>query len=111
MLGCEGVNALKHDGRGENGWANPPFNLVSAVVDKAIRSGCALTLVVPRWRAQPWYWRAVEAGTSHLQLTETLSHRPITTSTQAVFKPSWGVDVFRFSGAQLRKRPPYALIA
>lgn len=55
--GCEGVNALKHNWRGENGCANPPFNLVSAVVDKAIRSGCALTLVVPRWRAKPWYWK------------------------------------------------------
>lgn len=67
-----------------------------AVVDKAIRAGCALTLVLPRWRAQPWYWRAVEACTSHLQLPEAVKSFRHEASTRAAPKPSWGI--FRFAG-------------
>lgn len=110
-LGCKGVDELKRDWRGENGWASPPFNLMPAVVNKAIRSGCALTLVAPRWRAQPWYWRAAEACTSHWQLPEAVSSLRHGTSTRAAPKPSWGADLFRFSGAQLGSAPPYALTA
>lgn len=38
--GCSGVRALGHDWTGENGWANPPFNLLPTVVDKALCSDC-----------------------------------------------------------------------
>lgn len=111
LPGCEGVNALKHDWRGENGWANCPFNLISAVVDKAIRSGCALTLVAPRWQAQPWYWRAAEACTYHWRLPKTVARFRHGASAREELKPPWGVDVFRFSGAEPRSPPPDASTA
>lgn len=109
--GCEGVNALAHDWRTENGWANPPFLLIPVVVDKVLRSGCALTLVAPHWTAQPWYWRAVEGCTQHLRLPLTAGRSALGSRLSPAPKPAWGVDVFRFE-AQLPWPPPrYALSA
>eukprot|EP00168_Porphyra_purpurea_P002129 TRINITY_DN124_c0_g1_i1.p2 TRINITY_DN124_c0_g1~~TRINITY_DN124_c0_g1_i1.p2 ORF type:complete len:773 (-),score=79.36 TRINITY_DN124_c0_g1_i1:1080-3191(-) len=101
--GCAGVNALRHNWRRENGWANPPFNLMPAVVDKAVRDGAALTLVAPRWRAQPWYWRAVEECTHHFPLPADAALFTHGTRSTPAPKPNWGVDVFRF---ERRATPP-----
>jgi len=106
--GCAGIRALQHDWRSENCWANPPFHLVGAVVDKAIRSGCQLPLVAPRWPAQPWYWRAAEACTEHLHLEEKASRATHGNQTSPAKAPSWGVDIFRFGGSRAAHPRPYA---
>jgi len=59
--GALGSNALLFSWEAENAWANPPFNLMGAVVDKVIRERVAATVVAPVWKAQPWWARAVEA--------------------------------------------------
>lgn len=49
-----GVDALSHDWAGENCRANPPFQLMRAVVDKIVRTRATVTLIAPVWKAQPW---------------------------------------------------------
>lgn len=51
--GGTGVDDMSVDWRGDNAWANPPFNLVGLVIDKIVREGASVTLVAPRWEAQP----------------------------------------------------------
>lgn len=103
--GCEGVNALARDWCTENGWANPPFYLMPVVVEKVLRSGCALTLVAPHWTARPWYWRAAEGCTQHLRLPPTMVRFTAGNRLSPVTKPAWGLDVFRFK-ARLSSPPP-----
>lgn len=96
--GCSGTDAVLQPWTGDNLYSNPPFNLMPAVLEKAIREGTRVTLVAPRWEAQPWFWRGAEAAA-------TVYHLP---PEQGVFthgardspapKPPWGVTVFRFEG-------------
>lgn len=101
--GCEGTNALRIPWVGENFFANPPFNLMTAVVTKAIHDGATMTLVSPRWECQPWYWPAAEAADMTWHLPQhhcVFTHGSRTTPSP---KPPWGVVVFRFSGGQRRR--------
>lgn len=93
---CEGVNAFRHSWAGENCYANPPFHLMPAVVDCAIRTRARLTLVAPKWTAQPWYWRAVEASAVYYQLPDKVVAFTHGTRLTPAPKPAWDVMVFRF---------------
>jgi len=55
-----GVNAMAFDWSSENAWANPPFHLIGAVINRLLTTGGAATLIVLHWTAQPWWHRAVE---------------------------------------------------
>lgn len=66
--GALGTNALAHSWANENGWANPPFHLVGAVVSHIVNKGASVTWVAPEWRAQPWWRRAVDECTEWWRL-------------------------------------------
>lgn len=54
--GSEGVDALAQQNWGhENNWVNPPFCLLTSVLDIVKRQGATATVIAPRWPAQPWY--------------------------------------------------------
>lgn len=109
--GCAGVDALRHDWHAENGWATPPLHLIPMVVDKVVRSDCALTLVAPRWEAQPWYWRAVEACTEMIFLPPEQGRFRLASKTPLAPRPDWDVVVFRFQPKTSAPLQPYALSA
>lgn len=97
--GGAGVDAMRFSWRGDNAWANPPFNLIGPVVDKIVREDATVTLVAPYWPAQPWWPLAVRACTALLPLPveEGVSrHGSATTPTH---RPHWRVVVFRFRTA------------
>lgn len=58
--GALGTNALAHSWVNENGWANPPFHLVAAVISHIVATNATVTLIAPEWKAQPWWQRAVD---------------------------------------------------
>ena len=106
--GCAGIKALRHSWRGENGWANPPFHLMPAVIYKEIREQARVTVVVPRWPAQPWYWRAVEGCTSMMPLSKTEAAFTHGSRHSPAPLPAWDVVVFRFGGMVPRHPLPSA---
>lgn len=53
--GCTGVNAFAQDWSQENGWVVPPPSLMLQVLQMVGESGATVTLVLPRWPAQPWW--------------------------------------------------------
>lgn len=54
----QGVDALsQQDWSHENNYVNPPFRLISQVLDVVESQKCMITLIAPLWRAQPWFQR------------------------------------------------------
>lgn len=99
--GGAGVDAMRFSWRGDNAWANPPFNLIGPVVDKAVREGAAVTLVAPYWPAQPWWPTAVRACSAMLRLpaAEGVFKYGHGDKASTATRPQWRVVVFRFEGA------------
>ncbi|KAK3273086.1 hypothetical protein CYMTET_18658 [Cymbomonas tetramitiformis] len=58
--GCEGVDSLAYDWRGEHNWVNPPWSLLDEVAHKLREEGAAATVVAPYWPGQSWF-RELEA--------------------------------------------------
>lgn len=48
-------NALIHPLKGINGYAFPPFCLISVCLAKVQKEKSTILLVTPAWLAQPWY--------------------------------------------------------
>jgi len=103
--GAMGVGAMHRSWLGENCWCNPPFNLLGPVVRKIVATGARVTLVAPRWEAQPWWAAAVEACSHWEQLPAAegvFTHGSRSTPAR---RPTWDVVAFRFSsGAATRCR-------
>lgn len=94
--GTLGTNALNHPWTNGSAWANPPFHLVGAVVNRILANNVTATLIAPEWRAQPW-WRRVVDGCQEWQrlpLEDGVYTRG-SRSTPAP-PPSWLTVVFRF---------------
>ncbi|KAK3251021.1 hypothetical protein CYMTET_39632 [Cymbomonas tetramitiformis] len=58
--GCEGVDSLAYDWRGEHNWVNPPWGLLDEVAHKLREEGAAATVVASYWPEQSWF-RELEA--------------------------------------------------
>ena len=53
--GAEAVDAFTQSWSDENNWINPPWRLISRVLNKIRRDRAQATLVLPVWTAQPWW--------------------------------------------------------
>lgn len=104
--GGGGVDAMRQNWRLENGWANPPFNLVGPVVTKIVEQGAAVTLVAPHWPSQPWWPLAVAACMALHLLPAADGVFTHGTREGPARRPWWRVVVFRFAGR--REIPCYA---
>ena len=51
----EGVDALSLPWPGENNFINPPFRLLSQIIDKIVQEKVHATVIAPKWIAQPWF--------------------------------------------------------
>jgi len=98
--GAIGVNALAFDWTGENAWANPPFHLVGAVVNRVLTTGAAVTLVVPKWPAQPWWRRAVTGCHSWHTLPEADGVFTHGSESMPTTRPFWRTAVFLFEATR-----------
>lgn len=97
--GGAGVDAMRISWRGDNAWANPPFNLVGPLVDKIVREDAAVTLVAPYWPAQSWWPLAVRACTAILPLPAEDGVFLHSGRATPATRPHWRVVVFRFGAA------------
>ena len=94
--GAFGVNALRHPWAAENGWANPPFHLVGAVVYRIVATRATVTLIAPVWRAQPWWRTAVEACWEWQLLPMEEGVYACGSRSDAEPRAFWRTAVFRF---------------
>jgi len=51
---AEATDAFRQSWANENGYANPPFNLIGQVLQKVIRDQAKITIVVPVWKPASW---------------------------------------------------------
>jgi len=107
--GALGANSLHFCWARENAWANPPFNLMGAVIDKVIRERATATLVAPVWRAQPWWARAVETCSEWQLLppAEGVYRAPPAPAAWPTASPFWRTAVFRFCGTPVSVPTPH----
>lgn len=94
--GTLGTNALKHSWADENAWANPPFHLVGAVVSHILATNATVTLVVPEWRAQQWWRRAVDGCLEWHSLPAADGVFTHASRSTPAPRPFWRTAVFRF---------------
>lgn len=93
--GSAGVDALLQDWRRENGWCNPPFNMLMPVVHKIIQQDASVTLVAPVWGAQAWWHLAVRHCSHYLLLPAADGVSSHGARPRAAKSPTWRVAVFR----------------
>jgi len=98
--GALGADALHQSWDDENCWANPPFHLVGAVVSRILATGAHVTLVVPEWRAQPWWRRAVEGCIEWHQLPLADGVYTHGSRSTPAPRPFWRTAVFRFGATR-----------
>jgi hypothetical protein len=87
----------------ENCYINPPWNLLSRVVQHIVHHRAVATVVVPYWPRQSWFQRLKELSTHppvFLPISPDL-FRPTSTGHRPIFhNPKWRVIAFRVSGGQ-----------
>jgi transposase InsO family protein len=100
------LDAFKQNWSGHNCWCNPPWPLISAVIDKVIQDQAVITLVTPYWPDKKWF-RLLK----HLSIAQPvfLPHThdlflPVRTGhTRGIGKPNWGsTAAWRISGRWLK---------
>lgn len=96
--GSSGVDAMNLSWLGENCWCNPPFNLLGPVMHKIVTTGARVTLVAPRWEAQPWWAAAMEASSEWLPLPASEGVFTHGNREPSVRQRRWNVVAFRFGG-------------
>jgi hypothetical protein len=87
----------------ENLYVNPPWALLTRVVEHLVHHRAVATVVAPYWPRQAWFQR-LKALSTHppvfLPVNPDL-FRPTSTGHRPIFKnPSWKVIAFRISGSQ-----------
>lgn len=55
--GTAAVDAWRQDWRGVHNYVNPPFSMAALAINKLAVEGASAVLVLPVWRAQPWWAR------------------------------------------------------
>ena len=58
--GATWVNAMNHSWVNEHAWVNPPFALLSRILQKVRSEKSTITLIAPLWQAQPWFVSLLE---------------------------------------------------
>lgn len=80
----------------ENAWASPPFHLIGAVLSHILATTATVTLVVPEWRAQQWWRRAVDGCLEWYSLPAADGVFTHASRSTPAPRPFWRTAVFRF---------------
>lgn len=96
------VDALAHQWKGENGWAHPPFSMMTQVLQKVKSEQAVITLVAPWWPAQPWFSMLLDMATELPILLEPTSDQHLLISHRST-TPAWATLAWRLSGSNSRR--------
>ena len=102
-------SAFKYDWHSENGWANPPWSAIDAVLDKVVADQATITIITPWWPGKPWFKRLVQMSTGDpilLKHAKDLFLPARTKNLVGVGTPNWSqTAAWRISGIAGDKRP------
>jgi len=100
----EAVGGMSQSWVDDNNWANPPFSLIPLVLRLIVAQRATATVLVPVWRAQPWWQPA-------LQLVQEVCYLPRSAgvfrhgaAAEPARRPQWTVCALRFIAGG--RRPP-----
>jgi hypothetical protein len=98
-VGTEAVNAFNQSWSLTNSYMNPPFSLISQVLEKIRQDRATVTIVVPAWVGRPWWPLLVSMASDFLLLPRRpdLFLRGQADNTQKLSPPSWQALAFRIS--------------
>lgn len=100
------VDAFQQDWRREDGWINPPFPLISVILDRLDRLGARALVVLPTWRSAAW-WPLAQAMAIAPPFRLPRRHdtfRPAATANSAgIGPPHFETAVYALQG---RAQPP-----
>ena len=89
---AEAIDALSQTWRGENNWIAPPFPLIKKVIQKLKLKRAEATVIVPEWRAQPWYQQLKELASESIWISKENIQKNNTT-----WKRMWDFRAFKIS--------------
>lgn len=93
----EAVDALSQSWSGDNNWANPPFSLVPLVLRLIAAQRATATVIVPVWRAQPWWRPALQQADEVLYLPRAAGVFRHGAAAAPRRRPHWTVCALRFT--------------
>jgi len=92
-------------GGGHNNWINPPFDRIPLVLDKIKTDGATATVILPVWKAQPWWAPALAAADEVCYLPRRAGLFFRAAGAGQAPRPHWTVCALRFSpGGRAQKR-------
>jgi hypothetical protein len=93
------IDAMTPNWSNENAWINPPFSMISRVLQKVEQDQATVTLLAPLWPGQPWFPKLL------MMLVDLPLVVPNTDKTflypaaaKTLRPPSWTTLVWRISG-------------
>ena len=102
-------SAFVHNWHSENGWANPPWSVIDAVIDKVITDQATITIVTPWWPSKTWFKRLTQMSTADpilLKHGKDLFLPASTRNSVGVGAPNWShTAAWRISGMNGDSRP------
>ncbi|XP_043218351.1 uncharacterized protein LOC122379864 isoform X1 [Amphibalanus amphitrite] len=99
-----GIDALgQTDWGAENNWVNPPFRLISRVLDIVEAQRAVATLIAPMWPGQPWMARLRRLSTAPPLRLPPVTSSCLPLAEQQEIEPRrncrWSLFAWRISGA------------
>lgn len=79
-----------------NNNANPPFDLIDAVLDLVHEQDAAATVILPAWQAQPFWHRATRLATAAYLLPADCGLTGPGRDQRPLRRPHWRLAAFRF---------------
>lgn len=95
------VDALAHQWKDENGWAHPPFSMITQVLQKVKSEKTVITLVAPWWPAQPWFSMLLDMATEFPIWLIPPSNQHLLIAHKSA-TPAWATLAWRLSGSSSR---------
>jgi hypothetical protein len=95
---AEGLDAFSHSWKDENGYANPPFNMISRVLKQAIQEELELTIICPVWPSQVWFPLLMMLVIDSAALPQDAMLHAVRDCPRIQTNPAWEFRAYRISG-------------
>lgn len=103
------LDALQQDWSKDNNWANSPFDSIPLVLKKIFQDRASATVIIPVWRAQPWWQPALRQANEIVYLRRRGGLFLRGAGGTPAAKPHWRVAALRFKRGGRAPPPGCAL--
>jgi hypothetical protein len=89
------LTLTQQDMKGQTGWANPPWPIISSTISWIVDAKIPCLLLVPYWRSSPW-WTSLKQHANRVVKLETAPGIFVNSSGQNMPKPRWNLALALF---------------